>query len=274
MHALIIREPWIELILRGKKTWEMRSTPTHIRGRVGLIRKGTGLVVGVAEITDCLAPLDGTLLAASRDRHGIPAEKDRDVLAAGWLHPWVLQSVTRLPRPVASGQKAGQVIWVPLATDVVAAIDAQVGAPIAAAPSVNAPAPAPKPSSAMVPPQARILSAPVRIPTASGSGADEVTLTLTDGAIRNGNLSIRNAVHLLPDSVFGGSNRSAVASGRLTVVFDPGETVDTDIASDKMTLRCRGAVSDFFRRSGARNGDRVALRRDTSGALRVRIMPR
>ena len=51
MHGLIIREPWIGYILSGAKTWEMRTTPTLRRERIGLIRKGTGLVIGVAAAT-------------------------------------------------------------------------------------------------------------------------------------------------------------------------------------------------------------------------------
>ena len=52
MKGLIIREPWIGMILAGRKTWEMRSRQTPYRGRIGLIRKGTGMVVGIAEIVD------------------------------------------------------------------------------------------------------------------------------------------------------------------------------------------------------------------------------
>ncbi len=38
MKALVIRSPWIDLILAGSKTWEMRTKPTSIRGRVALIK--------------------------------------------------------------------------------------------------------------------------------------------------------------------------------------------------------------------------------------------
>lgn len=48
MDALVIAEPWIGLILDGSKTWEMRSRATRKRGRIALIRKGSGQVVGVA----------------------------------------------------------------------------------------------------------------------------------------------------------------------------------------------------------------------------------
>lgn len=57
MKALIIDEPWISRMLDGSKTWEMRSRSTENRGRFALIRKGSGQVVGVAELAGCRGPL-------------------------------------------------------------------------------------------------------------------------------------------------------------------------------------------------------------------------
>jgi hypothetical protein len=39
MKAIVIREPYISLVLDGKKTWEMRSRRANYRGRVALIKK-------------------------------------------------------------------------------------------------------------------------------------------------------------------------------------------------------------------------------------------
>jgi predicted nucleotidyltransferase len=128
MKALIIRDPWIGLILAGRKTWELRTAPTKVRGRIGLIRKGTGLIVGIADLVDSLPRLDGDALATSRDQHAVPPDMDRVALDAGWLYPWVLHNAQPLERPVAAGQKSGQVIWVSLASEVEAAIRAQLPA--------------------------------------------------------------------------------------------------------------------------------------------------
>lgn len=266
MHGLIIREPWIGCILDGTKTWEMRTAPAPRRGRVALIRKGTGLIVGTAEIVDSLPPLDVAALAATRDRHRIPAELDAEVLAAGWVHPWVLRDVRRLHSPVPAGQKPGQVIWVPLDPDTATAVEVQVGG-AAPQPAPKVEAPRQMRAAASVP--ARTTSSPSRAQPGPIDGADEVTVTLTEGAIRNGNLSVRTARHLLPEGVIGGSSRDGAAARRLTVVFHPGETVETDIAGDKMLLRCRGAVADFYARTGARAGDLVHISRDGE-VLRVK----
>ena len=126
MKALIIRDPWIDLILAGRKTWELRTSPTNVRGRIGLIRKGTGLIVGVGDLVDSLPRLDTDALAASRDQHAVPPDMDHVALDAGWLHPWVLHNARPLERPVPAGQKSGQVIWVTLAPEVEAAIRAQL----------------------------------------------------------------------------------------------------------------------------------------------------
>jgi hypothetical protein len=56
-RGLIIDQPWIGKILRGEKTWEMRSTRTSIRGPIALIEKGSGTVVGVASILSSLCPM-------------------------------------------------------------------------------------------------------------------------------------------------------------------------------------------------------------------------
>ena len=51
LSAMPIREPWIDMILAGKKKWEIRSKFTKKIGPVALIRSGSGTVVGTA----CLA---------------------------------------------------------------------------------------------------------------------------------------------------------------------------------------------------------------------------
>ena len=41
MDALIIRQPWLGLILSGKKTWEIRGSRTNKRGPIALIESGS-----------------------------------------------------------------------------------------------------------------------------------------------------------------------------------------------------------------------------------------
>ena len=51
LSAIPIREPWIDMILDGLKTWEIRSKFTKKIGPVALIRSKSGTVVGTANLS-------------------------------------------------------------------------------------------------------------------------------------------------------------------------------------------------------------------------------
>lgn len=55
--GLLIRAPYVDWILDGLKVWEMRSKRTARRGRIGLIRSTSGLVVGEANLVAVEGPL-------------------------------------------------------------------------------------------------------------------------------------------------------------------------------------------------------------------------
>src|SRR5688500_3409173 len=100
MKALIVREPWLSLVLRGEKTWEMRSTELRYRGPIGLIRQGTGQVVGAASVAGCLPPLSLGELAGTFEKHRIPPGEQAAAFERGWRVPWVLEKAQALARPV------------------------------------------------------------------------------------------------------------------------------------------------------------------------------
>ncbi len=52
VKGLVIKSPYIDLILSGKKTWEIRGSNTNIRGKIALIKSGSGLVYGEVELVD------------------------------------------------------------------------------------------------------------------------------------------------------------------------------------------------------------------------------
>jgi hypothetical protein len=124
-RGLIIRERWINLILKGEKTWEMRSQRTNVRGAVALIQQGTGLVVGTACLTDSLAPLSRESYMNHRDRHAIPESMLDEVLDARWIYPWVLSDARRLPVAVPYVHKSGAVTFVMLDKSVIDALTRQ-----------------------------------------------------------------------------------------------------------------------------------------------------
>lgn len=91
MKALIVDEPWVSLILRGERMWEMRSNHTPMRGRIALIRKGLGTVVGLADLLDSIGPLDEIAWRAYRGRHKIPLQDYPAVKR--WNFAWELGDV-------------------------------------------------------------------------------------------------------------------------------------------------------------------------------------
>ena len=111
--ALIIDEPWIDLILAGEKVWEMRSRSCSIRGRIGLIRKGSGQIVGTADLEGCLGPFSEAELKQLRDKHAITADRMADeAWMSKWNHAWVLKNVEALSEPVSYNHPNGAVTWV------------------------------------------------------------------------------------------------------------------------------------------------------------------
>ena len=124
--GLIIDEPWISMILRGSKTWEMRKTITKIRGPIALIRKGSKQVVGTADLVDSLPPLSLAEFNKQERRHGIPKDRQARAASDGWQCPWVLKNAQPLRKPVAYPHPSGAVIWVNLEPSVVKAIQAQL----------------------------------------------------------------------------------------------------------------------------------------------------
>ncbi len=113
-HGLIIAEPYISLILAGKKDWEMRSTQVSRRGWIALIEKGSGTVIGVANLIGSIGPLTEEKMLATQDHHQLAEVDIRDPKKKKWRIAWVLESATRLPTPVPYTHPSGAVIWVKL----------------------------------------------------------------------------------------------------------------------------------------------------------------
>ncbi len=113
MRGLIIRSPWIEKILAGKKTWEIRGSRTKIRGRIALIRAGSGLILGTCDLVDVVGPLSLKELKANASKIG-SRPIDLPGLRYKTTYAWVLGRSTQLKRPKPYEHPSGAVIWVKL----------------------------------------------------------------------------------------------------------------------------------------------------------------
>jgi hypothetical protein len=114
MRALLIRRPWIDLILDGKKTWEIRGSGTLIRETIGLIASGSGTVIGVCDLVDCIGPL--TIAEFGRNAAKAAMSKADARSGSGYrrTYAWVLDKPRRLKRPIQYEHPSGAVIWVRL----------------------------------------------------------------------------------------------------------------------------------------------------------------
>ena len=113
-RALVIASPHIDRILEGEKTWEMRSKNCRVSGPIGLIKKGGGKVVGMADITDVVGPLSTAEMLANQDKHRITPQRLADPSVANWNRAWVLSNVKALGNPVPYVHPNGAQSWIVL----------------------------------------------------------------------------------------------------------------------------------------------------------------
>ncbi len=280
VKALIIDEPWIGLILCGEKTWEMRKTACHQTGRIGLIRKGSKQVVGVAELAGSLPPLDSAeAYRAAEPKHRIPADRQARAFADGWRRPWLLRNAQPLERPVPYAHRSGAVIWVNLDPAVAGAVAAQIGSPVASGGAAHPPQPQ---AAAERPGPAESGADLAKSTRVHGQiDGDVANLPLTEANITYGHFYLRSILDFFPPEAVGGSDGTQAADRLVTVQYQLGRTVDTDIAGPNRAsrqkrsahyfFRERASVRDFFARSGARGGDTLVIRRDTSHSYTVTL---
>jgi hypothetical protein len=109
-RALIIRKEHLTNIFDNEKVWEMRSTKTNVRGRIGLIEAGSGLIVGETFLVDCLDPMK-----VDKSKYAMHLHQVTDLnLLIKWNTPWVLEGSFRYKFPIPYKHHAGAVIWVKL----------------------------------------------------------------------------------------------------------------------------------------------------------------
>ena len=112
MNGLIIKKKWLDLILAGQKTWEIRGSNTKVRGRIALIESGSGLVLGEAHLVDVVGPLTKREMLANVKKHHVTEETIRRGLRYKSPHAWILTNAKRYRKPVPYDHPAGAVIWV------------------------------------------------------------------------------------------------------------------------------------------------------------------
>jgi predicted transcriptional regulator len=112
--GIIVQGEWLELLLNGQKTWELRTMKTNKRERVALAQSGTSLLLGDVTITGCIE-LDDVLVRANIHKHGVPlhrlAEYVRDDKK---IFAWQIALPRRYKTPVPYKKDQGQMTWIDL----------------------------------------------------------------------------------------------------------------------------------------------------------------
>ena len=109
-RGLIIKQPWIEMILEGSKSLEIRSSRTSKRGKVALIESGSSRIVGEIEITGCFE-INREDFHAYQESHKV---LDLDNVHYKRLYGWRLANPVRFAVPVRYCHPAGAIVWVDL----------------------------------------------------------------------------------------------------------------------------------------------------------------
>ena len=110
MKALIIKKPWIDYILEGKKIWEIRGHSTKIRGEIELIQSGSGLVVGKCALVDCIEVSLNDYQNNKNNHCIINTEK----MPYRKTFAWVINDAQRYSAPRKYKHPKGAMIWVNL----------------------------------------------------------------------------------------------------------------------------------------------------------------
>jgi len=114
MKGLIIKPKWADLILSGKKTWEIRGSNTSTRGEIALIKSGTGMIFGTAVLTNSFQ-VTPEAFEQGRRNHRIP---DSIQITYSKPHVWEMSAPKIFDKPIPYNHPQGAVIWVNLPYDI------------------------------------------------------------------------------------------------------------------------------------------------------------
>lgn len=113
LKCLVIKKKWLDLILSGEKTVEIRGCNCKHRGIIGLIESGSGKIVGIANLT-ASAYLNRENWEKLYSSHKVPLSYDK--LPYKKPHGWSISNARRID-PIPYSHPQGAVIWVKVKID-------------------------------------------------------------------------------------------------------------------------------------------------------------
>lgn len=118
MNGLIIKKEWLDLIIEGKKTLEIRGSDTkHKNEKIYLLESGSHKVRGTCIIEDTypISSADWYVYSSEKNQHCIDTSKvSYEDLLKRYKNPyaWVLKDIIPINYDCNYEYKKGSIIWV------------------------------------------------------------------------------------------------------------------------------------------------------------------
>ena len=107
--ALVVKKKWLDLILAGQKTWEIRGSSTSKRGWVHFAEsQAGGKLRGRARLVNCF-PLRKNSFQLYYKMHCVPS---LTMVPYKRVYAWVFEDAEEFEKPFEYEHKLGAVIWV------------------------------------------------------------------------------------------------------------------------------------------------------------------
>lgn len=119
MNGLVIKSPYIDDILSGVKKWELRGMNTHKRGKIVLLKSGSGLALGTVNIIGVKAI---TLDEYNEWDYNKRNNKTASQLPYKITYAYLLEEPILFKKPKPYKHPMGAITWVKLPEDFLADI--------------------------------------------------------------------------------------------------------------------------------------------------------
>ena len=108
--ALTVKKQWLDMILSGAKTWEIRGTNTDKRGWIHLAQSKSGKLMGRARLVNALK-INRDEFDSYFHFHQIPDASDVNYKI---IYAWVVEDAQKFEEPLHYHHTQGAVRWVRL----------------------------------------------------------------------------------------------------------------------------------------------------------------
>lgn len=102
------------MLVEGAKVWELRTTSTKVRGRIGIAAKGSGSFIGAVDLVGVHGPYSPDEASAHEAQHRVPRKQIEQYSGPKGLYAWEVTAAHRFNTPVPYTHPQGAVIWVRL----------------------------------------------------------------------------------------------------------------------------------------------------------------